>query len=599
MDLISPKQLVDSSKALQFLGGETVAKVLFRMLKLSRLNREYNRIEHLSAREFLEAVLQIAEAEFHIDPQELENIPEKGPFITISNHAFGAIDGIMLLKTIPEIRPDYKVLVNFLLTKLEPIKEYFLGVNPFEAYKNVRSSFGGLKDAYKHLQQGHPIGIFPAGEVSTIKPQYRGVADKEWQHSILKFIKRSRVPVVPIYFDGHNSILFHLLGMIHPVLRTIKLPSELFNKAGKEYTIRIGTPILVKEQDEFEDIREFGKFLRMKTYALGIPLKNKKRQVHAIASKKLQEPVINPVSQKKMIQEIDSIRDQFTLFRIQDQSVFCAPTEKIPYITTEIGRLREITYRSVGEGTNKSFDLDHFDQYFDQLFIWDEKDKKIVGGYRVGWGDKILDRFGIGGFYISTLFHIDPDFSTVLNVSIELGRSFIAQEYQKKTLSLFMLWKGILYLLLKNPEYRYLIGPVSMSNELLDVSKALAVEFLKAHYYNSEFSEYIHPNKPFTIQIPRKINKQLYLQYVGKDLSRLDRFINSIDPMYRTPVLFKKYLSVNAEIIGFNIDPNFNNCLDALTILDIFEVPYDMIEGLSKEINDHTILDRFRKATPF
>jgi len=595
MDLISPKQLVEANKYLQYFGGETLAKIIFKLLELDKVNKQYNKICDLGPRDFIDQLIDGVGVSYSVDEQELENIPKSGPFITISNHAYGAIDGILLLKVIPEVRPDYKILVNFLLTKLEPIKPYFLGVNPFEAYKDVRSSFGGLKDAFVHLQNDHPIGIFPAGEVSTVKLQYRGVADKEWQHSMLKFIKRSKVPVIPVYFDGSNSTVFHILGMIHPMLRTVKLPSELFNKRRRTIRIRVGTPILVKEQDEFDDIREFGKLLRMKTYALGIPLSNIKRQALIAPSAAAQEPLIDPVPQEQLILEIGLIKEEFKLFQIQNLSVFCVPTERIPYITTEIGRLREKTYRLVGEGTNKSFDLDHFDQYFDQLFIWDEDGNAIVGGYRVGKGREILDRYGIPGFYINTLFQIDPDFSTVLKVSIELGRSFITKEYQKKTMSLFMLWKGILYLLIKNPEYRYLIGPVSMSNEFLDVSKALAVEFLKANFYNSEFSEYIHPNKPFTIQVPRKINKELFLKYVGKDLSRLDRFISSIDPIYKTPVLFKKYLSVNAEIIGFNIDPLFNNCLDALTILDLFEVPYDTIEGLSKEINDQSLLDRFRK----
>ena len=595
MDLISPKQLVEANKYLQYFGGEALAKILFKLLRFDKVNKQYNKISECGPRDFIDQLIEGVGVSYKVDEQEMENIPKTGPFIVISNHAYGAIDGILLLKIIPEVRPDFKMLVNFLLTKLEPIKPYFLGVNPFEAYKDARSSFGGLKDAFLHLQNDHPIGIFPAGEVSTVKLQYRGVADKEWQHSILKLIKRSKVPVIPVYFDGSNSSFFHFLGMIHPMLRTVKLPSELFNKRGRTIRIRVGTPILVKEQDEFDDIREFGKFLRMKTYALGIPLSNIKRQASIAPSGSAQEPVIDAVPHNHLIHEIELIKDEFKLFQIQNQSVFCAPTERIPYITSEIGRLREITYRLVGEGTNKSFDLDHFDQFFDQLFIWDEDAQTIVGGYRIGKGRDILDKHGIPGFYISTLFRLDPDFSTVLKVSIELGRSFITKEYQKKPLSLFMLWKGILYLLIKNPEYRYLIGPVSMSNEFLDVSKALAVEFLKANFYNSEFAEYIHPNKPFTIRFPRKINKNLFLNYVGKDLTRLDRFINSIDPIYKTPVLIKKYLNLNAEIIGFNIDPLFNNCLDALTILDLFEVPYDIIEGLSKEINDQSLLDRFRK----
>ncbi len=263
----------------------------------------------------------------------------------------------------------------------------------------------------------------------------------------------------------------------------------------------------------------------------------------------------------------------------------------------EISRLRELTYRDIGEGTNNKSDQDTYDAYFEQLFIWDDEFQKIVGGYRIGRGDEIMDQLGIEGHYINSLFKIKKEFGSVLRISLELGRSFIVKEYQKKVLSLFLLWKGILYVLLREPRYRYLIGPVSIPNEFSDISKGLVVRFLKANNYNSEYGAYIKPRNSFKDRIPGTIDLPVFLRYTHKDVNRLDRFIHDIDPKFKLPILLKKYLSVNSEVLGFNIDPLFNNCLDALIMLDLFEVPVDKIEALSKEIHDQTIMSRFRKES--
>jgi putative hemolysin len=593
MDLITPRELIDAFPLLKVLGGEPLARQIFRILKFDRINREYSLLYNLPARDFVAESLRIIGCKPEFPEEDLENIPRENGFITISNHAYGGLDGLILMKIIPDIRPDYKILVNFLLTKITPIREYFLGVNPFETYKDVKSSIGGLKDAFQHLAGGHPLGIYPAGEVSAYKFSRGTITDKEWQHSILRFIKKAQVPVIPIYFDGHNSNAFHLLGMIHPILRTAKLPSEMFNKQGKMIKVRIGQPIPVKEQDLFKDIGEYGKYLRMRTYNLGIPSQPKKKNYFIV--RRTPEKIIDPVDPGLIREEIETIKKDYLLFNIKEDFVFCAPSTKIPGILKEIGRLREITFREVGEGTNKNIDLDEFDPFYEQLFIWDNVEQKIVGGYRAAKGDKTIERAGLKGLYISSLFRIDERFLPVLQVSIELGRSFVIRDYQKKALSLFLLWKGILYLLLKHPEYRYLIGPVSIPNAFTDLSKSLAVEFLKTNYFNSEFAGYITPAKSFSSLSSPSINKEIFHKYTEKDIGHLDNFIQDFDPQYRTPVLLKKYISVNAEVIGFNVDPKFNNCLDALMLLDLFEVPFSTIESLSKEFNDQSILDRFKK----
>jgi len=593
MDLVSPKDLVDASKALQVPGGEKLAGLLFRLLKLDLVNKTYSGNIHLPPAQFLEKVLEEMQVSFSVPGEDLEKIPASGSFITISNHAYGGIDGLMLISMISKKRPDYKVLVNFLLTRIRPLQEYFIGVNPFETHKDVKSSFGGLKDAIVHLSNGHPMGFFPAGEVSSYKLKQHAITDREWQHSMLKFIKKARLPVIPVYFPGHNSILFNILGFINPVLRTAKLPSEMYNKGRRELRLRIGTAISAEEQDEYRDIGDYGRYLRMKTYSLGLSEKPGRHEYRFLTVSR--EKITEPVEDALINREIGSIENEHLLFRVQDYRVFCVPTVKIPGIMKEIGRRREATYREIGEGTGKSLDVDNYDTYFEQLFIWDDSEKQIVGGYRLGKGNHILTKYGMKGFYISSLFRISRKFEPILNVSIELGRSFIIKEYQKKTLPLFLLWKGILYLLLKHPNYRYLLGPVSISNEFSMFSKSLCVEFLKAGYYNSEFAGYIKPRNPYRGRPDRNIEKDLFLKYTGNDPGKLDSFVREFDPDYRTPVLLRKYLSVNAEILGFNIDPQFNGCLDALMILDLFEVPLNTIESLAKEFQDQSILERFRK----
>lgn len=259
----------------------------------------------------------------------------------------------------------------------------------------------------------------------------------------------------------------------------------------------------------------------------------------------------------------------------------------------ELGRLREITYREVGEGTNKSLDLDDFDSYYSHLFIWDDLNKRIIGGYRIGYGNKIIKSHGIKGFYISTLFHIRDEFSQVLGLSMELGRSFIIKPEQKKPLPLFLLWKGILYLLCKDPGLRYMIGPVSISNTYSDLAKTLTVEFLKKNYYNRELAGFLNSRKKFKSRIPPVIRKKSFYKATGKKIDNLDSFIQAFEPAFRTPVLLKKYLSVNSEVIGFNIDPDFNNCLDVLILTDILDIPEEIIRSLSKELKDGSIMARF------
>ncbi len=421
MNLVDSEEFKKAAK-LNTVGGDSLSKLLMYVLKVNAINKVYSKVADKKGLEFINGVIDELEVKFEVSPEDLKRIPKTGSFITVSNHPFGGVDGILLIRTLGEIRPDYKVLANFILSKIKPMEEFFFPVNPFESRKEDKSSLSGLKLALNHLKDGNCLGVFPAGEVSTYQSGLLNIADRKWQPSMVRLIKNAKVPVVPIYFEGTNSKLFHLLGLIHPMLRTIKLPSELLNKRHKVIRIRIGNPIGVDEQEEFTDLNQYSRFLRAKTYALGTSLEVKK--FFSPKGKKQKEEVveniIDPIDPAIVLNEVEELKKDHLLFQSKNFSVICAPSIEMPNLMTEIGRLREITFREVGEGTNRKIDVDEFDLYYHQLFIWDEDEKRIVGAYRAGKGQEILDRYGIDGFYIHTLFKIDENFSSYLCESIEL-----------------------------------------------------------------------------------------------------------------------------------------------------------------------------------
>lgn len=601
MNLIESSDILKASGKLNRLGrnvgGSIVAKLVMYIMRLNKINKLYSDVYDEDPEAFLERLIEALGVTIEINEEDLLKIPKEGPFITISNHPFGGLDGIILIKLLSKIRPDYKVMANFLLRKIVPIKDYFMAVNPFEDRKNI-SSASGIKEALRHLEEGKPLGLFPAGEVSSYKADSNNIEDKEWGQSVLKMIKKADVPVIPIYFKGSNSLLFQLLGLIHPMLRTVKLPSELLNKKNRIIRLRIGNPISPEIQNSFTDIMQYGKFLRAKTYLLGSSLEVKKFFLKSQKAEKNIEPVAPTIDVEILKKEVANVTEDYLLFSMKNYSVFCAPTLKIPNILNEIGRLREVTFRAVGEGTNRSIDLDEFDLYYYHLFIWDNDASRIVGAYRVGKGKEIIDRYGIKGFYINTLFKIRKDMLPVLYESIELGRSFVIEEYQRKPLPLFMLWKGILYFLIKNPEYRYLIGPVTISGKYTTVSKELIMKFIIRNHWDAELAQCVTPRCKYRVET-NDPDVDIMVDASGADIAMLDKMIGDIEPSSdKLPILLKKYISLNGRIIGFNIDPKFNMCLDGLLILDLFDVPMSTIESLSKEMNDDTILNRFSPDMP-
>lgn len=591
--IIGKDEVKKSIKLGPFL-SESFARLTMSALRLNAINEVYAKCADKDGLDFINAGLDELNVKFEVSPEELKRIPKTGGFITISNHPFGGVDGVILLKILLESgRDDTLLLGNFILKKIKKLDKYVVSVDPFEGGK--KGNVSGIKTALKHVNNGGCLGIFPAGEVSTYydESDNRGVSDKQWIPSMIKFIRKAQVPIVPVYFQGENSRLFHLLGLIHPMLRTAKLPSELLNKDKQVIKVRIGYPIPVDEQNSYTDIDKYGRFLRVKTYALGSSITDVSKFFnYKLRSEPVPEPIAEAIDTAIIAAEVETLKATHLLFKSKNYSVICAPAGEMPNTMHEIGRLREITFRGVGEGTNRSIDLDEFDLYYWQLFIWDDDENKIVGAYRAGKGDEIYAKYGKKGFYINTLFKINKQLAPYLKQSMELGRSIVVPEYQRKPLPLFLLWKGILYFLLKNPEYRYLIGPVSISNQFSNYSKAVIISFMKSNYYDHNLARYIKSRNKLNVTFNEEDIDLIFNS--SDDIAKLDKFIQEVEPLdYRMPVLLKKYVKLNGKIIGFNVDPKFNNALDGLLILDLLQVPFDTITSLSKEINDKSILERF------
>ena len=573
-------QPVELAKASHMRPGDARITLLTEVSGLKKLERFYSAIEDLRDLDFVAAVFKNLELEVEVSEADLAHIPREGGLVFVSNHPYGAIDGLALVHVVGRIRPDLKVMANFLLQQLEPLRDRFIGVNPFEQLTSL-SSYHGMRQAMEHVKEGGALSVFPAGEVSSWRTELKAVADPRWRTPMIKMAQHLEAPVVPIWFDGANSLVFQMLGMIHPNLRTLALPNEMMRMRGKSVRMRIGKPIAAKDLAAFTSVEQLTRYLRAKTYALGSGLQVKRELFSPLRFPRRPKEVVEAGDNDRLKQEVERLAD-LKLNAQGEFDLYLAPSSRIPDLLREIGRLREVTFREAGEGTNKAIDLDEFDLYYDHLFLWDREKERLVGAYRIGDGKRIMSRYGKRGFYTYTLFRMDRPMDRVLRRSFELGRSFIASEYQRQRLPLFMLWRGLLLHLHANPDHQYLIGPVSISGSYSRFSRTLIMEFVQQHHYDHTMAASVRPRNRFRIK-PDKNDSEALVQASMADLKKMDKLIAEIDPNETAmPVLLKKYLLLNARIIGFNRDPRFNDALDGLMVLDLTKLPDHTVEDLRK-----------------
>lgn len=251
--------------------GNTLIKIVMSLTGLNKVNRIYDTSKQYEGVEFCDHLLKDVGVNIVVENSEVLKQFEGQAFITVSNHAYGHIDGITAIDVVGSIRSDYKMMVNFILGMIDTMSMHFIAVNPFQSGKLAnKSSLDGVKQCITHLKEGHPLGFFPAGAVSKTKIR-KGkmiVRDREWQPSVIKLIKASKVPVVPMYFSGNNSWFFNFLDLVDWRLRSLRLGHEVYNKKGKTIRVVFGEPIMPDEIAKHTDLEELGEFLKEKTYAL-------------------------------------------------------------------------------------------------------------------------------------------------------------------------------------------------------------------------------------------------------------------------------------------------------------------------------------------
>ncbi len=549
--------------------------LLGRLTCLERINQVYAQAAAAADQwEFLAALLQTLQVDYQVDEGDWRRIPSAGPLVVVANHPFGGVEGIILPALLGQVRRDVKLVANYLLRQVAELHDLFIYVDPFGTHQSPRASLAGLREAVAWLQQGGVVAIFPAGEVSHLHWSTKTVTDPVWSPTVAWLLRKSRAAVLPVFFAGHNGPLFQVLGLLHPLVRTLLLPREALNKSGRTIQVKIGQVIAPTTLDQVGDAAAVTDYLRLRTYLLQGHFAKalRLRRLHPLPqTRRLTEQIMAPVAAGELAQEVNRLPASQLLLASGSQRVYWAEAGQIPRLLQELGRLREITFRKVGEGTGRALDLDRFDAHYRHLFVWNQTTQEVVGAYRIGKVDEILASHGRSGLYTATLFDFAPPFLASLQPALELGRSFVRPEYQKNYGALLLLWQGIGRLLVQEPHYRYLFGPVSISNAYSEFSQGLLATWLSMHTFLPELAQYIRPKNPF--QLRPEWDKEVRLALAGtRGVEDLSALLADLNPQRQgVPVLLRHYLKLGGKILGFNRDPDFNNALDGLILVDLWQ----------------------------
>jgi putative hemolysin len=539
---------------------------------LRELDRTYARTCRMPEEiPFCDRVLQAIGVRVKYLPEDLERVPKEGPVVVVANHPFGGVEGIILLSLLKRLRPDVKAMANYLLEAIPEMRGDFIFVNPFASKNSAKVNIRPLKESLSWLHEGHLLIVFPSGEVSSFDRRTLRVRDPAWSASIAALVRKTGATVVPMFFPGRNGVMFNLAGFLHPRLRTLLLPRQISNKKGRIVTVRVGSPLNTKALEPFSmDDVQLIRYMRFRSYLLAE--RETRRSRHFISFNPPMmppDPIIAPVPPEVLAQEIAGLPPECNLIAAGDLEVYIAESQHIPHCMREIGRLRETTFRAVGEGTGNELDLDEFDQYYLHLFMWNKTRLEIVGSYRLGLTDKILAEKGIKGLYTRTLFKFDEKLMECIPPAIEMGRSFVRAEYQKAYTSLFLLWKGISAFIGRNPHYRVLFGPVSITNEYREASRCMILASMRQTCMADELTHLVKPK--FPPKPPRRSEWCLkeYMEYLN-DIDQVAGYVAEIEPDGKDiPVLLRQYLKLGGKLLSFNVDPDFSSVVDGLIIVDL------------------------------
>jgi putative hemolysin len=538
-------------------------RVLPALARLHRIRDEVRRFEDPFA--VAEHALRELKVDIRLNDADLDRIPGKGGVVITANHPFGGLDGLLAIAAIGRRRRDLRILANAELARIEELRSLIIPVDPFGGPKAARANVAGLRQALRWAEGGGALLMFPAGEVAHLHLRSASVTDPPWSTTAARLVRLAAVPVVPLYIAGANSVLFQVAGLVHPRLRTLLLPAELANKNGARVDARIGAPIVPARYRQIASDQHLAAYLRLRTYGLKAETEPG-LEVQAAGGREV-EPIAAEVQPERILREIAALPETSLLASAGNLRVHLASAREIPWTLQELGRLRELTFRAVGEGTGRNSDIDLFDDYYEHLVLWDSDARRVAGGYRLGRTDVIWRRFGRRGLYTSTLFDYGDLFLGLLGPALELGRSFVRVEYQRSFAALMLLWKGIAEYVGRNPRYCRLIGPVSISNDYQPLSRELQVAFLRARRLDPLMAS-VRPKQAF--------RGRLSLRSVGlerrwpEDIEQLSALVAGLEPDGKgAPVLLRQYLRLGGRVLGFNIDPEFGNALDCLILVDL------------------------------
>lgn len=549
------------------------------LLAIDRINDHYDRFHQMvvsGARQesVFAAALDVLEIRFAVERGGLDRIPGNGPVVVVANHPFGAVEGLVLGAMLAQVRSDVRILGNYLLSAVVGIRDHVIPVDPFGPKQAASANASGIRRCLSWLRRGGCLVTFPAGEVASWHPRKGRVVEPAWHPHVATLARFSRATVVPVYFPGRNSAFFMLMGLLSPRLRTALLPRELMNRSRQRIALRIGRGIPWQRLKRFPDDKALIDYLRLSTEILNVDPEPAGRPARSAARQNRDrrlKPVIPPVAKQLMQREIERLPRDQRLLESGAFSVWLAQSGQIPHLLDEIGRLREITFRQVQEGTGRALDLDRFDEHYRHLFLWHRPTSELVGGYRLGPVDTILKERGLSGLYSHSLFRFGAEFLDQLPPAIEFGRSFIRPEYQKKFNSLILIWRGIGQFIARCPRYKILFGPVSISRDYEAVSKTLLVHFLKHNNFHDDLARYVAPRQPYRPQGMRLPDESV-LRSAGWGIEAISFLISEIEKDGKgVPILLKHYLKLNGKLLSFNVDKAFSDVVDGLLMVDLRE----------------------------
>lgn len=584
---ISPEPLVDLArvpnrvlKAIMPVLGPLVN----RAFAIPEINKVHDTVATTATSEtFFQRTLEVLGCRYEVSESDLQRIPATGPVVVVSNHPLGGLDGIILGDLLRRRRTDVKLMANFMLKKIRFAEDHMIFVDPFAADKPASHNIAPLRESLKHLKNGGLLAVFPGNKVSHYQWHRGEIADAEWVPHIAAIIRRSGASVLPVFIDGGNSMLFNIAGMIHPLLRTILLPREFLRtgRSGKALPVHVGTSIPAARMKKFETDEDLIRFLRVTTYFLGNrPQASASSFAIAGADKsRVAEPVAEPLPPDLLEQDIRALPESCCLMKQGDSEVYMARYEQLPHVIQEIGRGREISFRAAGGGTLKPLDVAPQDEYYEHLFIWNKKDRAIVGAYRIGRTDEIIAKHGPQGLICAGLFHFKPEFVERLNPGLELGRSYVLPEYQKSYSSLLLLWGGIIAFIAREPRYNMTFGSVGVSqgDEYAPASRTLIIDLLRSQFSDSKLSVQVQSQSPFEGVRLNGITPQ-EMSDLLQDVEDVSTLVTSLEPDGKgVPILIKHYIRMNAKLLNFGVWKNHSDAVVGFMVADVTTADAKMI----------------------